>query len=213
MTRSDVGTAMQQSLASEALSLLPIVELDISGDPVHAWGGIGELSWNSKTWLGVGNMGEIGPIQADAKGSIPSLELSLLGIDADVLSAATEQHYRGRAGRVWLACFDENMAMIDQPALYFAGEISTMTLVDGHDRRIRVLIDSRMAILKQSKPRYRTDEDHQRNEPGDLFFNVTPSVINKTIYWGLASPSPTYSNYSGSGGGGYVGFGRHFVHE
>jgi len=198
MTRSDVGAAMQSELGQEAITLLPIVELDIVDDPVYAWGGIGALSWNGKTWLGVGNMGEIGAIQADAKGSIPSLDVSLLGIESTVLAAATAQKYRGRSGRVWLACFDEKMVMVDEPALYFAGEISTMTLIDGGERRIRVMIDSRMAILKQSKPRYRTDEDQQRSHPGDLFFNFTPAVINKTIYWGLKAASSTISRGGGA---------------
>jgi len=200
MTRSDVGAAMQQELGKDAITLLPIVELGIIGDPVHAWGGIGELFWNGKTWLGVGDMGEIGTIQADSKGSIPSLDISLLGIEPDLLAAATEQKYRGQSGKVWLACFDGNMTMVGEPALYFAGEISTMSLIDASDRRIKVIIDSRMAILKQNKPRYRTDEDHQRNHPGDLFFNLTPAVINKTIYWGLKAPSPTYPTGRSHGG-------------
>jgi len=205
MTRSDVGAAMQAELGKDAITLLPIVELDIINDPVYAWGGIGALSWNGKTWLGVGNMGEIGAIQADAKGSIPSLDISLLGIEPNILGSATAQKYRGRSGRVWLACFDENMAMVGVPALYFAGEISTMSLIDAADRRIKVLIDSRMAILKQNKPRYRTDEDQQRRVSGDLFFNFTPAVINKTIYWGLKAPSGTVSSAQGNG---YMGGSR-----
>lgn len=205
MTRTDVTSGMQEQLGEQSVTVLPIVELDFDGDPVHAWGGIGDLSWDGKVWTGVGNMGEIGSIQASAKGVIPSLELSLLGIEPNMLTVATQEKYRGRNGRVWLACFLENMEMADTPALYFAGEISTMSLVDGQDRRIRVVIDSRMALLKQSKPRYRTDEDQQRRHPGDLFFNFTPAVVNKTIYWGLKAPSRTSSSGSGAGYGEWLG--------
>lgn len=218
--RVDVDENLRAAVGADVITILPIVELDIVDDvntggsegPVRTWGGIGPLSWRGQTWLGVGSMGEIGPIQADAKGSVPSLELSLLGLEPEMLAAATNQLFRGRGGRVWLACFDDNMTMQGEPALYFAGEISGMRLVDGPERRIQVTIDSRMAILKKNKPRYRTDEDQQRRQSGDLFFNFTPAVTNKTIYWGLNAPkSPNVSRDIGQvAGPETLSLGNHF---
>ncbi len=206
MTRTDVNNGMQTALGQQELTILPIVHLDFADDPVFGWGGIGELNWNGSTWLGIGNMGEIGRIQSDTKGAIPSLDLSLLGLDPDILQQATSNGYRGRRGRVWLACFDSDLKMQGEPALFFAGEISGLSFVDGQERRIRVTLDSRMALLKQNKPRYRTDEDQQRKSSGDKFFSFLPSLGNRTLYWGLKSPkhySYSGSVYSGGNGRGY----------
>lgn len=196
------------ALSADDVTILPIVHLDFKDDPVYGWGGIGELVWDSKTWLGVGNMAEISRIKTDSKGAIPSLDLSLLGIEPAMLAIAEQNKYRGRRARLWLGCFNDAMQLIGSPVLYFAGEISNMSLVDGRDRRIRVTIDSRMALLKQNKPRYRTDEDQQRRSAGDRFFSFVPSLGNRTLYWGLKTPANySYSGGGGSGGGGF-GSGR-----
>lgn len=221
MTRSDVEIAMSNALKAPVSTILPLVDLDFVDDPatpgtveepVRAWGGIGDLYWAEKDMLfkGVGNMGEIGPIQADAKGSIPSLELSLLGLEADMIHAASNQRYRGRRGKVWLACFDENLTMQGSPALYFAGEISSMNLIDGAERRINVTIDSRMAILKKTKTRYRSDEDQQRRHPGDEFFNFATAVTNKTIYWGLKAPVQGKTTTPTGGGSARSEYNNHY---
>jgi hypothetical protein len=206
MTRPDVSDEMQAALKGHELVALPIVHLDFAGDPVHAWGGVGDLDWNGETWLGVGNLGEIGTIQSDIKGSIPSLELSLNHIDSDILASARGQTFMGRRGRVWIGVFGDDQMLISDPALFYAGEISNLTITDGDDPSINVVIDSRLSLLKRARPTYRTQEDHLRQldkdgiTANDRFFEFVPSLLNKTIYWGLREPSAGRGRSGGSGG-------------
>jgi hypothetical protein len=213
MIRPDVSEEMVDALAEPQLTALPIVHLDFANDPVYAWGGIGDLGWNNETWLGIGNLGEIGTIQSDIKGSIPSLELSLNHIDGDILVSARNQTFMGRRGRVWIGVFDEDINLISEPALFFAGEISNLTITDGDDPSINVVIDSRLALLKRVRPSYRTQEDHLQKlakegiDFRDRFFEFVPSLLNKTVYWGLKEPSPGRGGFGRGGSGGGFGSG------
>ena len=208
MTRPDVSEEMETALREPQLTALPLVHLDFANDPVYAWGGVGDLNWDGQTWLGIGNLGEIGTIQSDIKGSIPSLELSLNHIDGDVLASARNQTFMGRRGRVWIGVFDENINLISNPALFFAGEISNLTITDGEDPSISVVIDSRLTLLKRVRPTYRTPEAHlqqlakQGIDIRDRFFEFVPSLLNKTVYWGLKEPNAGRARFGGGGGGG-----------
>ncbi|WP_374764259.1 hypothetical protein [Yunchengibacter salinarum] len=204
MIRQDLTPAVQDALGADSLQALPLVHLDIQGDPVFAWGGTGTLHWDGMAFEGVGRMGEIAAVRADARGGVPNLSMALSGLEPDLLQAVHGRAYQGRRGRLWLACFRDDMALIGQPLLQFAGEISAMRLVDGGtDRRVQVTIESRLRLLQRVLPRFRTHEDHQRDAPGDRFFEFVTDVTSKTVYWGLRAPSgPGSVNAPGPGARG-----------
>lgn len=207
MTRSDVGAAMLAELSADKMTGIPLVFLDIKNDPVYVWGGIGDLLWDGQTWTGVGDLGRIGPVTSDATGSVPNLELALLGIDSDLLVSAKSTLFSGRTARVYFGCFDDSLALVDEPALFFAGRMSTMPVFDGPDAGISITIESRLASMAANRPAFRTDEDHQRRHAGDRFFDAVSSVASKTIFWGLRQQS---APNGGSGSGLGVSDGRAF---
>lgn len=197
MTREDVGAAKQAALASDNCQVLPFVYLDIKDDALYAWGGPEEYSWGGNTFIGIGNLGTISNIVTDLKGGISSLDVTLNGIDPEMLRDAKSTAFKGRKASVWLGIFDSNWNLIKdpgdtegRPALYVSGEMSAMSLSDvGGVGSISVTIESRSALIQQNRPAYRTDEDHQRREVGDKFFSFMPKVRNKTVYWGLQASS------------------------
>ena len=209
MTREGFGPESAASLAGVEIMPLPIVWLDIEGDPVRAWGGIGELAWRGVAWDGVGHLGEIGSIKTGIRDALPGLSLTIDGLPSNLLQDARTAAYRGRRGYVWIGLFDAQTLrlMDDDAALMFAGEISAMTLESGPgpSARIAVELESRMALLTRQMVRLRTDGDQQRRQPGDRFFDFVPDVINKTIYWGLRASKGNGAGGGGGGSGGGIG--------
>ncbi|WP_308908973.1 hypothetical protein [Pseudokordiimonas caeni] len=210
MTDPRFGGQGIAALGGPEVMLIPIVWLDIEGDPVRAWGGIGDLSWGGQIWTGIGQMGDIGPIKTGVKDAMPGLSLSLNGLPSNLLADAKAAAYRGRRGYVWLGLFDpDTLALLDgDAALIFAGEISAMNLSSGPgEARITVEIESRMMLLSRQMTRYRTQADQARRHAGDRFFEFVPAVLNKTIYWGLeASKAATgggAGKIAGSDSGGF----------
>ena len=207
MTRSDITPAIQAELASAEFMVLPLVFLDIVGDPVRVWGGIDTLSWDGHSWDGIGNLGQVGAIKSDNQGAIAGLSLNLSTVnDTPLRDAAKAGDYMGRLAYVWIGVFDtDNHNLIDDPVLMFSGEMSTITLINNRtDPSISVDLESRMAILGRAMPRFRTDEDQERLYPGDRFFEFVPAIMNKTIYWGLDAPTVAMTG-AGSIGPGSMG--------
>ncbi|GHF18248.1 hypothetical protein GCM10017044_10950 [Kordiimonas sediminis] len=205
-TDTIVSTTVQNALTGKSLMILPLVKLELGDrtseqDYVRVWGGATNLMWDGQTWQGVGSLGQIEAVKADARGALHGLSLTLNGIPQDLLQDVKSVGYRGRLGRVWIAAFDDAMSLIDRPVLIFAGEISAMILKDGRtNRSVGVELESRISVLKRVMPALRTDEDHQRRYPGDKFYEFVPNVLNKTLYWGLKSPSTARSVGGGFGG-------------
>lgn len=198
MSRSDVSAGMAADLSGPAFICSPIVELDFAGDPVYAWGGSVPLSWQGRTWLPVGDLGSISPMNSSADGRIENLTLTLRGFEAAFLSEATTTNYKGRTGRVWFALINDDQTLRQEPALFFAGSISQMTLAESRgSAEISIIIESRDVLLRNVVASLRTDSDHQSREPGDTFFRSVPDVLSKPIYWGLRADS---ASPRGSGG-------------
>ena len=59
---SDVGQCAQEPRVRPFV----LVELDFPEKPIRAWTGIGTITWDGKTWTGVGDLGRIGPIEESA---------------------------------------------------------------------------------------------------------------------------------------------------
>ena len=202
MTRPDMDVQMQSALGESRVMAVPLVFLDILGDPLRAWGGIDTLNWDGHDWLGIGTLGDMSPIKADAKGSMPKMELSIKELPSELLAAAKETRYVGRTAQVWLGTFDEDLKLVGDPALFFAGAMSAFSILDAQSRSVTVTIDSRMALLNRVIPSYRSDEDQQRRHVGDGFFKFVSSVRAKTIYWSLKQASNASGYATGGGGSG-----------
>lgn len=206
MTREDIGVLGQQSLASDSCQPLPFVHLDIKDDSVFVWGGPDDITWGGNTFIGIGTLGQIGNIQSDTKGGVSAVDVSVNGIDPTLLQDAKSTAYKGRSASIWIGLFDDNLSLLEDPALFVSGEMSAMSLLDGMEKgSISVTIESRGALLKKNRTTLRTDENHQRHHPGDKFFNFVPKVRQKTVYWGMQAASNTGRVSSGSRDGGRIG--------
>ena len=205
MTRDGITSSGITELSEGNIMVLPIVYLDTGGareESVYVWGGVDDLVWDGDTYQGVGSLGKVEAVKSDAKGTLNSLQLGLTGLPEGLVMDIRELSYAGKSGKVWVGLFDADLNQIGDPVLMFAGEISTMTLSDGPgEQQISVELESRMSILRRVMPAFRSDEDHQRRHHGDKFFSFVPSVINKTVYWGMKIPTPTGARGIGGGGG------------
>lgn len=210
--RDDVTSAILNELGADGCIGAWIVRLDIVDDPVYAWTGPGPIEWDGKTWVGTGELGTISSISTDIKGNITGMEVTLTMIDATVLASAKQLKYAGQKGYAWFAVLDpDDFSIIDNPVHVFSGEISGMPITIGAENRISVSLESRMSILQKARPRYRSDEDQQRDYSGDTLFEQVPKTLNKTIYWGMAqSVNAGGGNFfnRGSGKAGLQGVSR-----
>lgn len=192
-------TDFKSVVAGSEVLIGAIVELDYPVTPVRAWSGVGDLSWDGKTWKGVGSLGEISAIMEKAGAEAGQVKLTLNGVPAEARAQALQNTSVSRTMRFWLAAFSEDpsgaWSVLPDPWKVFSG-ITDVHRV--HRGAIEVNVETALARLKYPKVARYTHEEQQRHYPGDLGLQYGATVDGKPFYWGSPTPTPTYS---GGGGG------------
>lgn len=165
------------------------------------WTGVGPKVWNSQTWTGVGNLGEISQIQETTDVAAVGITLALNGIPSGLVNQALGECRQGNAVKVWFGFLDAADAVIADPYQSFAGRMDVPTIADGADTAtISITVENRLIDLQRSRERRYTHEDQQLDFPGDLGFQYVASLQQWNGVWGQGSPLPgPASNYVGQG--------------
>ena len=99
--------------------------VDWPSDPVYAHTNLGTVSWDSQTWAGVGNVGNVS-LPGDTYGmAAQEASLALLGL-GDELDAYLDVDARDRAARVYFGAVTERdgNTLIGEPFEVFSGTIN-----------------------------------------------------------------------------------------
>jgi len=183
MTRS-ITTRVTTEIAKNAVSPIMLVKLEFDSGDALVWSGMGNLTWDSQTWLGIGNLGKISRIDETADIQADGIKLELSGIPSDYISLALTENYQGRACTVWVG-FMDGEAVIENPTQMFSGRMDLMAIDERGDTSTLVIsAENHLAdLLKPREWRY-THEDQQIDYPGDLGLEMIASVQNKEYQWG-----------------------------
>lgn len=164
-----------------------LVFFDFPSGAVYAWTGQGTLSHGGNDYLGMGSLLGFGSIAETADTTANGLEVTLSGIDSNLLSDVINDEYQGAAAQVDLALLDEDLNVIPDPINEFKGLLDKATVRDtGKTSVISLQIESRLVdILRPRQWRY-TDADQQLLHPGagDKAFEFVPKIQNVNIQWG-----------------------------
>lgn len=181
---------MQTEVGQPAVSPVFFVEMDFVSGFVRAWSGYGTLNWDSKTWLGVGNLGGIDPLAESVDFVANGANLKLSGIPSDMIAIALGEHYQGRPATIYLGLLDNAGAVIADPVPIYAALMDTMEIDEnGESASIIVRIESQAVSLKRAREWRYTHEDQQIDHPGDLGLEYVAGLQNKEITWKPASTS------------------------
>lgn len=183
------------SAECEARVVRPVLlcELMLS-TPIRVHSGLGSLTWDSKTWLGVGNLGGVSEIEEGVDVSARPLVLSLSGIPSEYITMALTEEYRNKRARLWIGFLEVSGGFKDTPSQVFGGRVSTMTTSDdGTNCTLSVSLESRLADLRRARVSRYTHEEQIKRYPGDFGLSFVARLANAPIYWGIGKSSPTIS--------------------
>lgn len=180
--------AMQAQLAGAAIAPILFVELLFPGGPVRMWSGLGSIAWDSKTWLGTGELLGISSIEETSAVESTSATITLSGIPSSMVSAAYNEFAQGRPARVWLGLLVvETGAVVADPVQIFGGRMDVIADQDsGETATISVTAESNLADLSRLRVRFFTDTDQQRFFEGDRSLRFVASIQDRPIYWAQA---------------------------
>ena len=120
MTRT-LSAGMQAAVAAQTGALCHLIEMETSGGTTQFTTAPVDLSWDSKTWSGVGGAIRFNVVTESADERQSGVEIEMAGVAQGVISDILANNFRGRPIRVWLAHIDSNGAIVADPYKIFFG--------------------------------------------------------------------------------------------
>src|SRR6266853_1586816 len=178
------------AIQSAALRPALFVEAHFTSGPIYVWSGIGSIIWGGHPWTGVGSLGSVSTIEESSTVEAKGITLSLSGIDATLLEDILLEFQVGLPAIVTVGFFDASGVLIADPVCCFAGRMDQPTLdVTGTSATISINCENRLLEMNVAVDRRYTNEDQQRDHPGDRGFEFVNSIQEAQIYWGRTPSS------------------------
>jgi hypothetical protein len=170
----------------EAPELRPFFAVSIDlPDPVYAWSGVGEITFDGKTFDGVGSLGGISAISEQADGTASGISLTLSGIDPEFTQYLINQPYRGAHTAVYVGALDAGFAEVVAWKRLSTWRLNAVSIVDD-ESGMTITVECEGAFIDQTRARVRrfTNEEQQRRYPGDKFFEYMAAMQEVRVIWG-----------------------------
>ena len=198
MTR-DTTTEFNSELTATSIQPVLLSEVyffdDSSGSPpsqetpIRLWSGIGDLSWDSKTWQGVGDLLKVEPSAETEEITPSSIRLTLGGIKSSFISLALQSTRQGKRANVWFGFIDSSTGLIvsDPLGIYllFNGRVDTIEIEEGPEGAIITLsAENRLTDLGRKRERRYTPEDQKSQFPNDKGLETVHAAAVWSGNWG-----------------------------
>lgn len=181
----DITTDFKNAITAGSVKPLILVEAFFDSDTLRFWNGIGELTYNSNTYIGSGNLLSISEITETQNVEARGLEFELSGIPSSLLSVALSEEYQDRNISVHFAPLDATDTVISDPFTFFSGKTDVMEIEEGRETSvIKLSAESDIVVLKRANERRRTPEDQKLTYSNDTFFDQVASLQSLEINWG-----------------------------
>lgn len=181
------------------------VFFDFYSGPVYVWSGVGPITWNGHTWLGLGQCGNVTGLTESVETQANGPVFTLTGARSTLIAAVFADNYSGRAVQAWLGMRDTSAGtVIADPYPIFTGRMDLIEIVrdDGQTFDVAVHAESKNYAPNQNDDRRVNDADQQIDFPGDTGLAYLASTGQRILAWGQPNSGVT----QGSGSGQMVGF-------
>ena len=189
MSITTAGRTLSANMVTEVTTaqLSPILLASLSfSTPVHLWTGYGSLVYNSTTYLGLGTLGTISPVEETTDLAARGITLKLSGVPTANVSLALTEEYQGRECSILFGALSPTAGtLISSPVTVFAGRMDVMQIADdGQTAEIIMTAESRLMDFKRPREVRYTDEEQQSLFAGDVGLEFVNDIQEKAIYWG-----------------------------
>ena len=182
-----IGSTFSTQLSSSQTRPFYAVEFNYA-TPLRVWTGYGEFSIFSQDYLGLGNLISIGQVQESADTKASGINITLSGLDTNILSSAFNETQQGVIVHLYfgvLTITDNALAIVDTPYQIFSGTVDTVSIAeDGQTSTIAYTIESKLISLEKALDFRYTDQDQKFFFPNDKGLEFVDDVQNKSIDWG-----------------------------
>ena len=181
----DLTAGFLSEVSNETITPALLIDLAFDGGTVRFWTGIGDLTWNSNTYTGSGDLLQITPITETDDTSSPGLQLRLSGLSSSLVSSVLSNVRLTETLIIRLALFNSSGAIISDPNVVWQGFTDVPEIMDnGTTLEIVINAESRLIELNRVKERRYTSEDQKDLYSGDKGLDFVTAIQEKEISWG-----------------------------
>jgi hypothetical protein len=177
-------------LASGNIPLAFFAELSFRSGVERYWSGASPIIWDGKTWLGVGQLGAIGPMESSEDFRANGVTLGLYGLPRSVyhtdFNSLTATDYKGRSARLVTAIMTPNFQTVVHPIpRYFSIDTLDYELDAETGASITVGLEVETRRASRARVRRYTPQDQALDFPGDTAFEFVPFITSGVdVKWG-----------------------------
>jgi hypothetical protein len=176
--------ALAAALASGEIQPFFMAKLTFKTQVQWVWTGVGNLVWNSQTFVGVGSFAKIGTIQEGTEVHAYGTTVTLSGIDPVLLAECMTDMELGAQAQLWLGCLAGG-AIIGTPYQLFNGSMDMPTVGVGVDTiSITIALETKMLDLSRPSNRRYTSADQRYYHPTDSAFQFVEPLNDQADVWG-----------------------------
>lgn len=164
-----------------------LIRFDFKSETKRVWLGFGKLrTLDGNLWDGLGEIGSIEGLTGLADVTAPAGKLVASGVSPDILAIARGEvdDFTNRTVGIFLQAFDANGQCISLPVPLALRIMTTMEVSrDANTRTIAINHEGPYTGRGRPPGGYYSHADQQFRFPGDMAFEFTPFMLNKTIAW------------------------------
>lgn len=181
-------SAFNTALAAEHLEEVVFVELQFASGTVYVCTRDRDIAWNGQTWLGMGRVGSIEPVEEGAELEARAIVMTLSAIPAEMLAIALNPpDYKNRPARFWSGLLDTSspsaITVVADPVGPFLYRMDSLDFELGESGTVRLTAHSRLEDWQRPRIRRYNDADQQAQYPGDKFFEHTEAMAQAEFLW------------------------------
>jgi hypothetical protein len=185
MASRDLTSAMASAIPEQLIQVALLADMEFDSGTVYAWTGIGDLSYNSQTYQGVGHFGSISPVSESTDLTANGVTLTLSGVPSALLSAVLGSVTHNNEVTLRLALIDSNGALVVDPYILFKGLMDIPSISDtGETSIIQIQVENRLIDLQRKREIRYTNEAQLALYTGDVGLEYVASLQDKEINWG-----------------------------
>jgi hypothetical protein len=179
-------SAQNTELAKPVARTVYFIELQFSTGTQYICTANQTITWDGKSWLGLGAVGSISAIEESDSLESKPLTFTLNAAQPSWLALAVGpvEEYRGRPAKMYFCPLNEQYQMVGTPEICWRGVMSVVSVgIDGEEGAIQLRCETSAYGLKRQPALRMNAAQQKRKYPSDTGFDYLNDLIANPATW------------------------------
>jgi hypothetical protein len=183
----NIETVHAAGLSAPVIMPVRMVMITFRSAVKYCWSGVGPLTWNGMTFLGIGSLGQVGGITEGVGVQASGTSLTLSGIDPVLLGECLTDIQVGAPAKIWRGLWNRTAnTLLGTPYQIFRGQVDKPAFqISGTTLAITISLENRIVNLGRASFRRYTSADQHLSYPTDTGMGWMEMLNDIAIKTGL----------------------------